>query len=292
MGAFSANLYAVEYSKELIASAQKGNAQAQYELGQLIYHGKGITKDKKAGFAWMLESAEKGYVPAQISVGESYYWGIGTIKDKFKAVEWYQKASAQKSTNAIYLLSQAYIKGSGVQQNIPKGNQLRLQAAELSYVPAMIDLAQAYRTGESESKTAKVLNKSFYWYEKAANTGDRSAMLNLGLMYEEGEGTAQDNTQALKYYLEAAQKGESVAQFNICRFYFDGTHPLKQDYESAFKWCKAAALQDDYYAKLFLGRMYAKGLGVKKDQAMAVKWYKQVHDEEEAAAYIASSKQK
>lgn len=44
ISAFPANLYAVEYSKELVASAQKGDAQAQYELGQLIYHGKGIAK--------------------------------------------------------------------------------------------------------------------------------------------------------------------------------------------------------------------------------------------------------
>lgn len=232
---------------------------------------KALQKDKNTGFVWMLESAEKGYAPTQVSVGESYYLGIGTIKDKFKAVEWYQKASAQKSVNGIYLLSQAYTKGSGVQQNIAKGNQLRLQAAELGYVPVMIDLAQAYNTGENESNTIKDLKKSFYWYEKAADTGDRDAMLNLGVMYEEGDGTAQDNTKALKYYLAAAQKGESLAQFNICRFYFYGTHPLKQDFTNAFKWCSASAQQDDYYAKLFLGRMYAQGLGVKKDQAMAVK---------------------
>ena len=114
-------------------------------------------------------------------------------------------------------------------------------------------------------------------------------MLNLGVMYEEGDGTAQDNTKALKYYLAAAQKGESLAQFNICRFYFYGTHPLKRDFTSAFKWCSASAQQDDYYAKLFIGRMYAQGLGVKKDQAMAVKWYKQVSDEDEVAEFLVST---
>lgn len=286
----SIHLYAAHYSEALLKTAQTGDAKAQYEIGQSIYFGKGIAKDKAKGFEWMLKAAKSGYAPAQLSVGESYYWGVGTKKDLYKAVEWYKKASDQKYPDATYELSMSYLLGQGIQQNIAKGNELKIQAAQAGSLKAIIDLGQSYYTGDPENNIPKDFKKAAAWFKQAVKMGNPSAMINLGVMHESGEGVEQSNTEALKLYLLAAKQKDALAQFNICRFYFYGVHPLKHNYENAFKWCSASAKQNDNDAKLFLGRMYAKGLGTKVDAQKALNWYKQVSYESEAQSYIQSQK--
>ena len=278
--------FAAQYSKQLVDQAQAGNAKAQYHVGQSVYFGQGVTKDKYIGFVWMLKSAQQGYAPAQLSVGESYYWGIGTDKNKYKAVEWYQKASEQKNTNAMYQLSMAYLLGEGVQQDIKKGNTLKIQAANMGNTKAQIDLAQSYRTGDENDEIPKNLEKAAYWYSKAAALGDKNALNNLAYMYAMGDGVTQNHSTALKYYLMAVQKGEDSSQVAICGYYLESQAPLPQDFMKTRSWCQAAADKNNNDAKLLLGRIYAQGLGVKQDKAKALYWYKQVDYEAEAQHYI------
>ena len=49
------------------------------------------------------------------------------------------------------------------------------------------------------------------WYEKAADKGDTTAMFNLGLLYENGLGVAQDYAMAREWYEKAADKGHAKA---------------------------------------------------------------------------------
>ncbi|TCM66476.1 TPR repeat protein [Acinetobacter calcoaceticus] len=283
--------FSAPYSAELVKDAESGHAQAQYDVGNAIYFGQGVTKNKSAGFAWLLKSAQQGYAPAQFSVAESYYWGIGTAKDRKTAFNWYQKSSDQKYAAATYHLGMAYLNGSGVAQNIEKGQLLRIQAGEMGHIAAQIDLAQEYRMGGEEYGIEVDEQQAAYWYRKAAVLGDRNATYNLGMMYENGEvGTDEaggaDMVQAIKLYNIAAEKGESTAQFVLCRHYLVGTPPLSQNLVKARELCLAAAKDDDYYAKLFLGRFYAQGIGGPKDPKQAYYWYQQVSEEQEARNFL------
>ena len=62
-----------------------------------------------------------------------------------------------------------------------------------------------------------------------AEQGDAEAQNNLGVMYANGNGVAQDDKQAAFWFRKAADQGEAMAQFNIGRMYFNGT-VLQQDY--------------------------------------------------------------
>jgi TPR repeat protein len=55
------------------------------------------------------------------------------------------------------------------------------------------------------------------WYQKAAEAGNAAAMTNLGHLYEEGLGVAQDYTQARTWYEKAAVGGDCSAEFNLSR---------------------------------------------------------------------------
>ena len=49
------------------------------------------------------------------------------------------------------------------------------------------------------------------WYLKAAEQEKADAQYNLGYMYAEGRGVAQDDAEAMKRYLKASEQGDAEA---------------------------------------------------------------------------------
>ena len=73
-----------------------------------------------------------------------------------------------------------------------------------------------------------------------AEQGDADAQCNLGIMYENGQGAAQDYKTALKWYTLAAEQGNSIAQSNLGWMYDNGKGVV-QDYKTAVKWYTLSA---------------------------------------------------
>jgi len=63
-------------------------------------------------------------------------------------------------------------------------------------------------------------------------------------MYAEGEGVAQDDTEALEWFRKAAEQGDAGAQFNLGMMYAEG-EGIEQDNAEAVKWLRKAAEQGD-----------------------------------------------
>jgi TPR repeat protein len=72
-------------------------------------------------------------------------------------------------------------------------------------------------------------------------------------------------------YSQAAQSGDSDAQFYLGALYSSGTGRQRSD-EEAFRWFSRAADQGHSHAMLVLSGMYAVGRGVPKDNLNAYKW--------------------
>jgi TonB family protein len=79
-----------------------------------------------------------------------------------------------------------------------------------------------YRIG-LEYETGVVLKQSFdraaKWYLKAAEQGNSEAQYALGLMYQTGKGVEINEQEAKKWNSMAAQQGHSRAQANLLRIY-------------------------------------------------------------------------
>jgi uncharacterized protein len=106
-----------------------------------------------------------------------------------------------------------------------------------------------------------------------ADQGNAKAQALLGTMYENGEGLAQDLTEAVKWLRKAAEGGEVTAQDYLGIFYATGDSGLQQDYSQAAKWYRKAADQGNPHAQNSLGSMYAQGEGVPQDYVQAYVWY-------------------
>jgi len=52
-----------------------------------------------------------------------------------------------------------------------------------------------------------------------ADTGDAAAQNRLGLIYQNGEGVSQDDAEAIRWYLKAAEQGHADAQNNLGLMY-------------------------------------------------------------------------
>jgi len=71
-----------------------------------------------------------------------------------------------------------------------------------------------------------------------------------------------------------AEQGDANAQFNLGLAYHDGAGVPRDDAE-AVKWYRQAAAQGLAAAQSNLGVHYHNGAGVPRDDAEAVKWYRQ-----------------
>ena len=83
---------------------------------------------------------------------------------------------------------------------------------------------------------------------KAAQQGDATAQLNLGMMYGNGDGVEKDDTEAVKWFTKAAQQGNATAQLNLGAMYHNGVGVI-QDYITAHLWFNLAAAQGEETAR-------------------------------------------
>jgi hypothetical protein len=109
-------------------------------------------------------------------------------------------------------------------------------------------------------------------FQPLADHGDASAECNLGVMYEQGRGVAQNYREAMRWFRLAALQGDASAQSNLGVMYYKG-QGIAQDYGEARKWYRMAAEQRNLEAQFNLGVMYEEGRGVAQDRVRAHMWF-------------------
>jgi uncharacterized protein len=109
-------------------------------------------------------------------------------------------------------------------------------------------------------------------FQPLAEHGDASAQSNLGVMYEQGRGVAQNYREAMRWFRLAALQGDASAQSNLGVMYYKG-QGIAQDYGEAMKWYRMAAEQRNPEAQFNLGVMYEEGRGVAQDRVRAHMWF-------------------
>lgn len=107
---------------------------------------------------------------------------------------------------------------------------------------------------------------------KRAKANDAEAQVQLGRMYEEGDGVLRDSKEAARWFERAAKAGNREGQYLYALSLMDG-RGVVQDYQGAFRWLEVAAKGGHPAAEFQLGRMYYKGMGIPVDKAKAYIWF-------------------
>lgn len=184
--------------EELREKAERGDAQAQYDLGQAYDLARGVERNYREAAQWYLKSANQGHRGAQFSLGYFYEYGQGVHIDLEEAVMWYQKSAAQRNTSALIFLGKCYEHGKGVDTNV---------------------------------------DEAFRCYQKAADLGNIWAQSNVGYCYEIGLGIPQDWGKAVEWYCKAGMRGDSFSQKKLAECYRKGLGVPIDEAEAA-RWQK------------------------------------------------------
>ena len=75
--------------------AEKGDAEAQNNLGVMYDYGEGVPKDYAEAVKWYRKAAVQEYAEAQTNLGFMYLTGYGVPKDYVQAYMWSYLAVAQ-----------------------------------------------------------------------------------------------------------------------------------------------------------------------------------------------------
>lgn len=116
--------------------AEKGNVQAEYNLGVCYEHGDGVKQDYEKAVYWYRRAADKGYDKAQMNLGVCYTNGYGVEKDEAEAVRLYHLAAAQGNMYAQFNLGVCYYQGLGVEVDISKFFEYMQMAADNGHAKA------------------------------------------------------------------------------------------------------------------------------------------------------------
>ena len=156
----------------LLASAQGGNAAAQYELGMRYLEGRGELRDFKLAASWFEKAANQGLAPAQYRIGAFYEKGMGVARDLARAKSYYERATKSGNPRAMHNLAVLTAEGvEGTADYNGAANWFR-QASEYGIRDSQYNLAVLYARGLGVSQN---LSQSYIWFALAAAQGDEDA---------------------------------------------------------------------------------------------------------------------
>lgn len=252
------------YDFEQRAMKGDGDRVAEFYLGYMYKHGKGVAKDLGKAVEWYAKAAKSGHLPAQNDLGVTlvrFEVERGVLESK--AFEWLQRAAEQGYPPAQYNL-------------------------------ALVSILVGNHYFEDSETSGKWYQRAVSWYKKAAEQGYPPAQNDLGGIYQNGQwGVVKNLGKALELFTEAAspnsitadsdKNGYALAQHNLAMMYSKG-HGVRQDFEAAAGWFKRAALQGNAESQFSLGYLYYNGDGVEQDFKAAAKWYQEAAAQGHSAA--------
>ncbi len=135
--------------------AVHGNDAAQFDLGLMYDHGRGVPQNDAEAAKWYRLAAAQGNADAQNNLGVMYAHGRGVPQNDAAAVKWYRLAAAQGVAQAQFNLGQMYENGQGVPQNYVTAHEW-FNLAAVHFPPA--DTARRDRAVHARHLVAAKMN--------------------------------------------------------------------------------------------------------------------------------------
>lgn len=104
----------------------------------------------------------------------------------------------------------------------------------------------------------------FRLYLEAAELGDSRAQWNLAHMVSEGHGVDRDYAVSLKWARRSAEQGEATAQFNLLNWYRMGCFGAEKNSIEALKWGHLATEQGHPDSLTVVGSIHLEGGDITK----------------------------
>ena len=161
-------------AEKLEQVAERGDAYAQYRMGQLYRDGPLLIPDNHKAKHWLSQAAKQGLPEAQYALGKLLLSDDWEVRDTDEGIHWLKQAAENGSHFAAYRLGKEYLEGNAVNKDTSR-------AAD--------------------------------WFTKSAEAGNQYAQYMLGKLYLMGQGLPRDQAQATVWFSRSAAQGNQYAQF-------------------------------------------------------------------------------
>lgn len=145
---------------------------------------------------------------------------------------------------------------------------------------AMMLLGELYKDGLAVPRNP---TEAARWHMLAAERGERQGMFALGIAHLNGAGVPKDRKLAQAWFEKAAAQKHAGALYNLGVIAIDADI---QDFPRAAKLFRQAADLGDIDAAYGLAVLFREGTGVARDRAESVKWLKRAAEERHVAAMV------
>ncbi|MCX7130682.1 SEL1-like repeat protein [Aeromonas sp.] len=263
-------------------AAKQDHAEAQLILVRWYSTQPGADTD---AIKWLERSAELGNRDAQYLLGERYQQGKGVVKRPDLAQRWNDRAAAQQQPDALLLQAKqaAPTNAFATYQRAATAGSAEaelwlgmayLAGEQVSTDPALgrywLELAAGHGSHEAEYQLSLQQvdrEQQIHWLTRAADGGVPKALFELAeLQHKQGE-----LEQARASYAKAAQQGHILAQYTYGEMLRLGQGG-KEDYALALKQYRLAAQQGDRQAQYRMGTLREEGLGAPRNRVHAYAW--------------------
>ena len=276
------------------AQAESGDPRAQHNLAAQLERERKYDEAIK----WYRRAAAKGFRPSEMNLAQMYEKGIGVTqdtaearsryrrlaglgdnearyraaklaadaKDYPEALKLYERGVRDEDWRSILDLGELHEHGRGVPRDVGRAVALYERVAHQS-AWARFKLGVIFLQGDAIPRDYA---KAGQWLRRSADDGNAGARNNLAWMHEKGLGMKVDYVAARELYLSAVGGGNPQAKGNAERFFAAGLGAPSG--AAAVEWYRGGAEAGISSAQYRLGRMYARGEGVARDDRVAVEW--------------------
>jgi len=194
--------------------AQRGNAEANFNLGILYEDGLGVSQDLAQALLYYEAAAIGGSFKAQYRLGLLYFVGEVVPLDKTKAKRWLTKAAEGGDRDSIEMLA-ILSDANGSQRD------------------------KEFLRAETAHASADYLLAANIW-QRLADDNDSISRTRLAWLYEKGLGVKRDLKRAAKLFRQSAVDGDADAQYALAVMLQTGKGQV-QDFHESELWLQKAA---------------------------------------------------
>ena len=220
-----------------------GDGGAMDLLGYIYEKGRGVAPDPVRAFGLYRQSAAAGNGDGMQEVARCYRTGTGTARNPAEAERWSHQGAAHGADAP------------------PVAVALRAQPDQADFDAGV----QQYKANNHSG--------AFQTFMRAANAGNARAQLQVGAQYEQADGVARNDAEAVRWYAQGAANGDPHSMKNLGLMYELG-NGTPENWALAVQWYSKAANMGYADAAFALGRCYEFGMGVTQDRALALKWFR------------------
>ncbi|HAU0671671.1 enhanced entry protein EnhC [Legionella pneumophila serogroup 1] len=225
-----------------------GNAQTQFEIGQLFQYGIGLMQDDASAIIFYENAAEQKHLGAEYNLGILYLKRGKDENDYQQALNWLTDSAFKGNKRAQYVLARI------LRQGIVGPDGKEYIKANDEQAMAMLYLSAANDYGPAEYELAEYLARDY----------------NNGLSVD----VRKQKIALIRKLYQGAVKNK-VAEALLPLAFYNAMDDNRQKQEQAFKVAEEQAETGNENAALLLGMLYDRGIGITADPAKAMYWYQQ-----------------